>query len=140
MNKREIYKNRLEEHYTAFEASPCPRYVGVFGYESGYLDSDAQKALRKDIKERVNSDECHTIVKGTNKKATYYLNEDAEFVLRSYYTDVCSLDHEGNLTKLWYGYSVTTMNHINAFLKEFGCRQISKHEWVMLDEGERTEV
>ena len=140
MNKREIYKNKLEEHYTAFEASPSPRYVGMMCYESAYLDSEAQKALRKDIKERVDSAECHTILEGTNKKATYYLNEDAEFVLRSYYTDVCKLDGYGNFTKLWYGYSVTTMNHINAFLKEMGARQMTKHEWVMLDEGESVEV
>lgn len=133
MNKREIYKMRCEEHMRAFDITPSPRYVGWFGYESAYLDSEAQKDLRKDIRERVNGDECHTVVPNTNNKATYYLNEDAEFVLRSYYTDVCSLDSEGNIKKLWEGYSVTTMNHINAFLKEFGEKPLSKHDWIMME-------
>lgn len=136
MNKRKIYKNRLEEHVTAFDVTPSPKYVGLFCYPSAYLDGDAQKELRKDVADRVNGDECHFVVEGTNRKATYYLNEDAEFVLRSYYTDVCKIDEHGNLTKLWYGYSVTTMNHINKFLAEMGEKPLSKHDWIMMEEGE----
>ena len=138
MNKREIYKNRLDEHMTAVDVTPSLSYYGMFCRESTYLDSDAQKELRKDVRDRINSDECHIVVEGTNRKATYWCNEDAELVLRSYYTDVMSVDSEGNITKLWNGYSVTTMNHINKFLEELGMKTLSKHEWIMMDANEKT--
>ena len=138
MNKKQEYKNRLEEHYTAFEVLPCQRYVGIFGYESAYLDSEAQKELRKDVKERVKRG--HIKLENTNGKATYYANADGELVLTSYYTDVLSVGYGRTVTKLWEGYSVTTMNHINTFLIGCGLHEISKHDWVMMEVGVPTEI
>ena len=68
MNKE--YKNRLEEHLTAVDVTPSLHYVGIFGYESAYLDTEAQKGLRLDIKYRKQNG--HRVVDGTNNKATCY--------------------------------------------------------------------
>lgn len=44
--------------------------------------------------------------------------DDGSIVLRSYYTDVASIDKDGWLTI--YGlYSATTRKHIGAFLREY---------------------
>lgn len=49
--------------------------------------------------------------------------------LTSYTTDVARIDTQGNFEKLWNGYSVTTMNHVNSFRIINGLRPISKSEW-----------
>ena len=126
------YKDRLEMMETAVDVTPSLHYVGIFGYESAYLDREAQKYLRRDIKDRKESG--HKVVLGTNNKATWYFDENGNKVLRSYYTDVARLDLYGNLYKLWNGYSVTTLNHINAFLKANGLAGICKYDWVMMEE------
>ena len=41
-------------------------------------------------------------------------------ILTSYTTEVARIDKEGRFSRLWGGYSVTTMNHINAFRAMFG--------------------
>lgn len=124
------YRNRLEQHETAADVTPSLHYVGIFGYESCYLDDDARKELRQDIKDR--KSQGHHIVEGTNNKATWYFDDEGGKVLRSYYTDVARL-YEGRLYKLWNGYSVTTLNHINAFLADNGFPTICKRDWVMMD-------
>lgn len=129
MNKE--YKNRLEQHETAVDVTPSLHYVGIFGYESAYLDREAQKDLRSDIKDRKQNG--HYVLDGTNNKATWYFDDDGGKVLRSYYTDVARL-YEGRLYKLWTGYSATTMNHINQFLYDNGHQMIRKYDWIMIDE------
>ena len=131
MNKREIYKERLEEHETAFDVTPSPNYVGWYMHESSYLDKDAQKDLREDVKSRIKGG--HNVVYDTNGKATWYINEDGEKVLRSYYTDVMKISPERGIVKLWEGYSVTTMGHINKFLDMNGISSLSKQEWIMME-------
>lgn len=42
--------------------------------------------------------------------------DNGDTLLISYDTPVCAVDSEGNVKKLWDGYSATTMRHINAFL------------------------
>jgi len=63
-------------------------------------------------------------------KAIVYTNENGEKVLRSYDTDVCKVDTDGNFIRLWNGYSDTTMRHIRAFLLLFDCDNISKKTWM----------
>lgn len=130
MNKE--YKNRLEEHETAVDVTPSLHYVGIFGFESTYLDDEARRELREDIRDR--KEHGHHTLDGTNGKATWYFDDDGGKVLRSYYADVARL-YDGRLYKLWTGYSVTTMNHINAFLDSNGYARINKHDWIMIDES-----
>ena len=54
-------------------------------------------------------------------------------------TDVARIDAQGRFIRLWNGYSVTTMNHINSFRIMYGLEPISKQEWLMiLPEGDNT--
>lgn len=52
--------------------------------------------------------------------------------LTSYTTDVAKITKDGNFQKLWGGYSVTTMTHINAFRVTNGLNAISKQEWQQM--------
>ena len=53
--------------------------------------------------------------------------------LTSYTTDVARIDKEGNFFKLWGGYSVTTMNHVNAFRIMNGLNALTKNEWESME-------
>lgn len=69
--------------------------------------------------------------------------EDGTIILQSYQTDVLKIEN-GNLIKLWDGYSVTTMNHINDFCRQFGYPTFNKKSWLNFDNekfgGERYTV
>lgn len=49
--------------------------------------------------------------------------------LISYETEVCSIDAKGVFHRLWYGYSATTMRHINEFLRQNGRAEGGKAFW-----------
>jgi hypothetical protein len=63
--------------------------------------------------------------------------EDGTIILQSYQTDVAKIEN-GNLIKLWDGYSLTTMNHINDFCRQFGFPTFNKKSWLAF--GEPTDV
>ena len=48
------------------------------------------------------------------------IEKDGETLLQSYDTTVCKIDKSGEFVRMWEGYSVTTMRHINAFIEMFG--------------------
>ena len=50
-------------------------------------------------------------------------------VLQSYNTDVCMIDSNGKVLRIWGGYSATTMRHVNAFLSAFGKDGGGKSWW-----------
>ena len=50
-------------------------------------------------------------------------------VLESYGTAVCMIDKGGNFTRLWDGYSATTMRHVNSFLRLFDIEGGGKAWW-----------
>ena len=94
-----------------------------------YLTPDDNKELREDVKTR-GKYYGHSIIAGTNNKATWYTDSDGAKVLRSYTTDVLKI-YRGRVYKLWEGYSATTAKHINAFLLLNGYAGISKRDWIM---------
>lgn len=116
MKNAKEYKKRLETAET---------YNGM-----DFLDREEVKALREDVKERKKKRQ-HKGLDGSNGRATWYINENGEKVLTSYYTDVVAIKGD-KVRKIWDGYSVTTMKHINLFLFENGLNTMSKHEWIML--------
>ena len=61
--------------------------------------------------------------------------ETEETYLKSYDTIVCKIDYEENFTRLWGGYSVTTMKHVNDFRLRYGLEKLSKKEWLSLPCG-----
>lgn len=56
------------------------------------------------------------------------------FVLYSYDTPVCAYDSAKEVfTRLWNGYSATTMRHINSFLYHYGLPGGDKKWWNNLE-------
>lgn len=53
-------------------------------------------------------------------KARIIEKDNGEKVLQSYNTEVCKITTGGLFVRLWDGYSVTTMRHINSFLSFSG--------------------
>lgn len=64
-------------------------------------------------------------------KAHVIDHEDGIIELQSYNTIVCKIDN-GVFKRLWSGYNVTTMNHINAFVNLFGIDGGGKAWWCSL--------
>ena len=60
------------------------------------------------------------------------IEKDGETVLQSYDTEVCKINASGEFVRLWGGYSVTTMRHINAFIEMFGIEGGGKKWWNAL--------
>ena len=62
--------------------------------------------------------------------------EGRAFALYSYGTRVCTLDDRTlKLTRLWDGYSATTMRHVNLFLSSHGLEPVRKPAWDKMPVG-----
>lgn len=72
-------------------------------------------------------------VKSYYGKARVIEKDNGETVLQSYNTEVCKIDSNGDFVRLWNGYSVTTMRHVNAFLELFGIAGGGKAWWDSLE-------
>lgn len=64
------------------------------------------------------------------------MDADGEKVLYSYDTPVAKINGRGEFVRLWDGYSVTTMRHINSFIEWFGISGGGKSWWDALPVGE----
>lgn len=62
-------------------------------------------------------------------KAKVIEKDNGETVLQSYNTEVCKITSGGEFVRLWSGYSVTTMRHINSFLQLVGIAGGGKAWW-----------
>ena len=62
-------------------------------------------------------------------KAKVIEKDNGEKVLQSYNTEVCKIGSNGKFVRLWGGYSVTTMRHVNSFLSFFGISGGGKSWW-----------
>lgn len=62
---------------------------------------------------------CSDKAKSFYGKAKVIETDNGEKVLQSYNTAVCKITSSGEFVRLWSGYSVTTMRHINSFLQLF---------------------
>ena len=125
MNKREIYKQTLENHEQgkyAFEHWENNRF-----FPSYFMTSEDIKNLRAEYK---------TILAQNEKN--YKLSERAIVkhtehgtILQSYYTDVCGI-LDGTFYKIWKGYSQKTLEHINTYRRKNNLPTLSKYDWVMM--------
>lgn len=68
------------------------------------------------------------------KKAFVAINENTHTLI-SYDTKVVSVEN-GLITRLWNGYIITTMRHINEFLRQEGLEVSGKRWWESLPCGE----
>lgn len=62
-------------------------------------------------------------------KAKVIEMDNGEIILQSYNTVVCKITSNGEFVRLWSGYSVTTMRHINSFLQLFDIAGGGKAWW-----------
>ncbi len=62
-------------------------------------------------------------------KAKIIEKDNGEKVLQSYNTEVCKITSGGEFVRLWGGYSVTTMRHVNSFLNFFNIPGGGKTWW-----------
>ena len=64
--------------------------------------------------------------------------ENGEKRLISYQTKVCSIDSDGNFHRHWGNYSVTTMRHVNEFVRQNGINGGGKAWWCALPVEDET--
>ena len=65
-------------------------------------------------------------------KAQAIEHDNGDIELRSYETIVARI-HNGKFERLWSGYSMTTMNHINSFINAYGIAGGGKAWWNSLE-------
>lgn len=68
-------------------------------------------------------------VKSFYGKAKVIIKDNGETVLKSYNTEVCKLNSNGEFIRLWDEYSPTTMRHVNSFLEFVGVKGGGKKWW-----------
>ena len=119
-NAKEIYENADElftfEHANGF-------------WTSRNMTNEDMTDLRREYKEDTKTRKAVKL-EGSNGKAVIIPINNG-YKLKSYYTDVCEIVN-GEFTKLWEGFSVTTMKHINLFRNANGLASLSKREWIEL--------
>lgn len=77
-------------------------------------------------------------LKPVNGRKSFYGKAEAieldngDIELRSYSTIVARI-RNGRFERLWSGYSATTMNHINSFIRTFGIDGGGKAWWDSLE-------
>lgn len=77
------------------------------------------------------------LLRPTGRQKSYYgkalikYADNGTIILQSYDTDVCKIEN-GNLIRLWGGYSATTMKHINDFINQFNIIGGGKKWWDSL--------
>jgi hypothetical protein len=80
----------------------------------------------------------HYALKPINNRKSFYgkaeviEQDNGTIELRSYQTIVARI-RNGKFERLWSGYSMTTMNHINAFLNAYGISGGGKAWWDSLE-------
>ena len=81
--------------------------------------------------------EVYALIPRCGRKSYYgkanVILENGIIKLKSYQTIVCSYNRDtGHFSRLWGGYSATTMRHINSFIKEIGISGGGKKWWDSL--------
>ena len=66
-------------------------------------------------------------------KAIVTREDDGSMILTSYATPVMRKNPDGSFTRMWGGYSATTMRHVNAFMNYCGVNLGGKAWWDGLD-------
>ena len=100
-------------------------FESIADYRNGYLLTSPRK---RDVIQNAKIDGVVSILPDSNNRAVV-IETDREKVLQSYDTLILSVEKTtGKIHKLWNGYSVTTLKHINEFLRPY-CMSFNKKEW-----------
>lgn len=100
-----------------------------------YLMMNPKKA---DVIENAKKEGVSVILPNSNNRALAIFNNTAKY-LQSYDTLILKVEYIGDkikITKLWNGYSKTTMKHINEFMKPYTGAEntFNKKEWEAFKE------
>lgn len=126
------YKARRDEHENANELYTFEKWNGWSLYPSRYMDTNDARQLRNEYKNDKRNGAF--TLDGFNGRAVIIPVENG-YILKSYETEVAAIVG-GSFFKLWNGYSVTTLKHINLFADYFGFSRLSKREWVEMNTPE----
>lgn len=126
------YKRARENAESASEIYAFESYVnnGWGGYYTRYMKPEDIKEMRQDYKEEKRENKAFSL-DGFNGRALIIPTESG-YILKSYYTEVCKYEG-GEFTKMWDGFSVTTLKHINIFREFLGLDALNKREWIELE-------
>ena len=130
MSKKSEYIERRSLHEDASEIYTYEHYYRFSWYPQRNCTTEDLKNLRDDFKQLRKTNNAFKLG-GCNDRAFVY-NIGGTYILRSYETDVAQICN-GVFKKLWFGYSRTTLKHINIFRGYFYLEPISKKDWIMLD-------
>lgn len=125
-----------KEYRTAREAAEnaCEKYTFEHYYggyrPSYYMDTNDKRELREEYRNDKKENRAFTLEE-FNTRAVIIPTETGA-ILKSYYTEVAEI-RNGEFIRLWDGYSVTTMKHIDAFRKYYGLKTIGKREWIEME-------
>lgn len=115
-----------EELYT-FEQE---HFNGFMYYNSRYMTTEDKQDLRREYKQDKKENQAYSL-EDFNTRALIIPTESGS-ILKSYYTEVCKIEN-GEFIRIWEGFSVTTLKHINAYRAHFGFKAISKREWIEME-------
>lgn len=104
-------------------------FDSISHYANGYL-TETPKKQAVIMNAKIDGRVC--ILPNSNNRAVT-IDDGTTLFLQSYDTLILSIDtFTGKVTKLWDGYSVTTLKHINEFLQGFGL-SFNKKSWLEFD-------
>ena len=129
MNNKE-YKEAREMAENASELDTFTTYEGYFSRANRYMKPDDLKEMRTEYKE-LKANKKAFALDGFGGRALIIPTETG-YILQSYYTEVAEI-RNGDFLKLWDGFSVTTLKHINIFRQFLGMNTLSKREWIELE-------
>lgn len=118
------YKAAREIAENAAELETFTKYNSF--YPSNYMDGDEISEMRTERKAEKKSGAIS--LEGFNTRAAL-IPVDGGYILKSYYTDVAAVI-DGKFYKLWAGYSVTTLKHVNIFCDFMKIPGFNKREWI----------
>ena len=97
-----------------------------------YNDYLSRQPRKVEALENANAEGIAAILPNSNNRALIIEN-DNHIYLQSYDTLILDVDKiAGTIKKLWAGYSVTTLKHINEFTRRYGM-QFCKRSWLDFD-------
>ena len=126
------YKAAREMAEGAEEIYTFEHYNGFSFYTNKYMTSEDLKEMRKDYK-AIKAENNAFALNGFGSRALVIKAGDI-VTLQSYYTEVCRYNLKTDtFEKLWSGFSVTTLKHINIFRAFLGMSTLSKREWIEME-------
>lgn len=122
------YKQVKEEHENNDALFTYEHYNGFSWYPSRYMTTDDMRELRAEQKTDIAK---YNGVKIDARAVV--LKYDCDCVLLKSYKTIVAAIVGTQFIKLWDGFSVTTLKHINQFLSAYNGATVNKRAWIEMD-------